>query len=356
MSFRVAATFNSPRYAKDATRLYGSLRSIRTMATDGISSISSVVQDRRSIEVESSAGDVHIAETGGELTVYVPRNKRKQAFCFASPLSIELADWLMREPSTLIREEVDGAMVTALSTLLAVAPSAMSLVLDHQGIVQVPIANEDTVSSDDDSLTPDTDSEDGDDTAGHLGSRTDQRALESWSEHASASQGRYRSYRSPSTVSSINRVASEDLRYRELLNSVVRAARHARFPSQGSFDMVALSGALPGDAGTSYNGFESVSRDHSDSTLERNFKIGAAGELYVSRFATRNAGFDADKRLDRSSKYSASSARRSATGVGRTGRAISATVSLSTKTTPVCEVGAAGPRPQISSTVTTSMI
>jgi hypothetical protein len=74
------------------------------------------------------------------------------------------------------------------------------------------------------------------------------------------------------------------LHYRYLLNKVVNSARNAPFPSKGSFDFSELLEALPNDrhVANSYDGTEVFGRFQSSSQLERDKKIGAAGELYVS--------------------------------------------------------------------------
>ncbi|KAM0556994.1 hypothetical protein ACHAPJ_005673 [Fusarium lateritium] len=76
----------------------------------------------------------------------------------------------------------------------------------------------------------------------------------------------------------------ETSQYRALLERVVTAARATpRLPSQGAFDMTGMSNALPvleADHG-SYDGPDSIHRFRSTSQLERDKKIGVAGELYV---------------------------------------------------------------------------
>lgn len=79
-------------------------------------------------------------------------------------------------------------------------------------------------------------------------------------------------------------VDTERVRYVEILKSVVLAARAASFPSQGPFDMTGISDTLPSIEveSSSYNGLEQPTGFRSTSKLERDKKIGAAGELYVS--------------------------------------------------------------------------
>jgi hypothetical protein len=75
---------------------------------------------------------------------------------------------------------------------------------------------------------------------------------------------------------------AEDTQYRALLDRVVAAARAATFPSRGAFAMSGLRDALPGNF-AGFDGLDTVNRFRSSSQFERDKKIGAAGELYVSR-------------------------------------------------------------------------
>ncbi|KAH7166472.1 hypothetical protein EDB81DRAFT_713041 [Dactylonectria macrodidyma] len=80
--------------------------------------------------------------------------------------------------------------------------------------------------------------------------------------------------------------SSEDAHYLAILNRVIEKARRAAFPSRGAFDMSDLRGALSGGAGNSaehesFDGLDVMSRFRSTNQLERDKKIGAAGELYV---------------------------------------------------------------------------
>ncbi|PTB37137.1 hypothetical protein M441DRAFT_175588 [Trichoderma asperellum CBS 433.97] len=79
--------------------------------------------------------------------------------------------------------------------------------------------------------------------------------------------------------------ASDDTQYGVLLERVVATAQSATFPSQGSFDMSDLRNNLPGqlsdDTFESFDGLGIVTRFRSANQLERDKKVGAAGELFV---------------------------------------------------------------------------
>lgn len=75
--------------------------------------------------------------------------------------------------------------------------------------------------------------------------------------------------------------ADTDTIYMHLLDNVVRVARRTAFPSHGSFDMHGMLHVLPpsGEEEAVLPG-DSL-RVRSSSQLERDKKIGAAGELFV---------------------------------------------------------------------------
>ncbi|KAL6898616.1 hypothetical protein GGI43DRAFT_408166 [Trichoderma evansii] len=79
--------------------------------------------------------------------------------------------------------------------------------------------------------------------------------------------------------------SSDDTQYGVLLERVVAAAQSATLPSQGSFDMSDLRNNLPGQLGDdnieSFDGLGIVTRFRSANQLERDKKVGAAGELFV---------------------------------------------------------------------------
>jgi hypothetical protein len=71
-----------------------------------------------------------------------------------------------------------------------------------------------------------------------------------------------------------------DYEYLRILRSAVTHARRAVFPSRGTFDMTALSHSLRTEENTDNPGEYFGLR--SSEKIERDKKIGAAGELFVS--------------------------------------------------------------------------
>ncbi|RSL86648.1 hypothetical protein CEP52_015759 [Fusarium oligoseptatum] len=71
----------------------------------------------------------------------------------------------------------------------------------------------------------------------------------------------------------------DDAEYLRLINNVISAAGTARFPIKGAYDMSGLFGALPD---VEEDEVELSRRFRSRNPLERDMKIGALGELFVS--------------------------------------------------------------------------
>ncbi|KAL5362015.1 hypothetical protein BJX96DRAFT_153271 [Aspergillus floccosus] len=307
---RVAATFNSPRYHANPSGLYELLRMARIEATDGVFSILRISQDGVVVDVEELIGKLHISEEPSGLVVYVPKDKKAQELCFCDLLPKHLIDWLMRDPATQIPDNIESDAVTIISIILSIDPSATDLILERHGIVEIDVPNEDP-SIDDDSINdyiPLQRSRSQDhsaaeislDSAHIINSSTHQnRRLSGDSSeqvifrqspmvyHAPTANHNY----PPLTYSPRNHTSEDNMQYRMLLNQVLLAARRATFPSRGSFSMSELNEALSGEEPSRrFEGFDGIdvrNMFRSDNQLERDKKIGAAGELYVFELLTR---------------------------------------------------------------------
>ncbi len=314
-------------------------RTMRVRETDGISSELSISQDGRAVSVEEAMGSLYISTPpslensssagsarNSSLTIYVPADKTEQDFCFSSPLPLSLARWLMTDSTTQIEDTVDGALVTALTTLLAVEESVLNRVLDHQGIVQLPpfeeyiepggndqreqVVGEMEEEEDDAAKAPDGNAPSSQrsmtadsPTSGQLTEVPDTPGTQmvepdDEGENSVAPQELYRQSRlahRPSlgrtTLSTPLLVVpppplAEEMQYRALLDRVIAAARTATFPSRGASDMGGLRDTLPRANFAGFEELDTMNRFRSSSRLERDKKIGAAGELYVSRSLT----------------------------------------------------------------------
>jgi len=308
---RIAATFKSPRYCSDQPpELYKLLQQTEVIETDGIASVLRIAQDGETIEVEESRCDLHINETDIGLEIYVPRSKASQEYVYSLPLPSRLADWLMRERDGGVSSSPPKAMVIALSaTLNCSSTSALDRVLDYQGILQVSIRNEDMIIEE--ALTPDEEADDEDGMSSRAmltpgswtsGGNTEvpdveddplqitsSRLVQTANRRANMSFFAGSSTVGAPRLSPASHIpepspSGEDRRYLALLNRVISAARQATFPSQGAFNMSSLLGALPAGGGdiARFDGLEVMNRFQSSSQHERDKKVGAAGELYVS--------------------------------------------------------------------------
>jgi hypothetical protein len=166
----------------------------------------------------------------------------------------------------------------------------VDLVLDHHGIIDIELPNEDPIDDDDSdesvqrSVTPDI--------------STNGDSAESLYTPSRLSSDIYHGSPYPSTSAtnspSCPRIppsgvsSEEDMHYCRLLRQVIGAARRDSFPSIGAYDMSLLGEVLLGeDIGVQFTRFDGVgvrNAFQSDSQRIRDEKIGAAGELYVSSY------------------------------------------------------------------------
>lgn len=299
---RIAATFNSVRYRQDPNGFYQLLRNTRTIETDGIRSVSKISEDGRWVEVDEIVGNQHVSEDTQGLVIYVPVDEEAQDFCFCSVLAPDLAGWLTRDPLTNIGGEgVNAEMVSVLCSVLVAELYAVDHILNHRGIIQISISYEEISNSEKvatgQSFT--------------LGSASEQptqaftsprrapsnhsvqpeepprtpalRAQFRSSALSSPEQGLFRSTGKARQTAVVTPALSttavpDDEGYRRLLDRALQSARMGAFPTYGPFDTSGLTMALPReDYPSNNNGSALRSLDR----LERDKRVGAAGELYV---------------------------------------------------------------------------
>lgn len=344
LSCSVAATFNSPRFVDDPLGLYEQLRTMRVVEVERISSVLKIFQNRQPFEISVATANEHIDDSTGKLTIYVPKERRAQELCFGSVLPRKLAAWLMRSTKSPNDGPIETDAVKVLTAIFASERFVLDDVLDDQGIFRVSFQNEDEEDnrneaedqgeegqeqrpSDSRLETDDTSSEQLTPNhspinagtlpyAGLSGTIPEGSLPETQVE--SISQQSQMSYQPPSgrvhhssqldlfsgssqplhhpsdqappnvpwvMTSPPEQQSSEDARYRIILDNVVEKARNAAFPSRGSFDMSHMRNALPSsdtDAYESFDGLDIMGQFRSTNQLERDKKVGAAGELYVS--------------------------------------------------------------------------
>ncbi|KAI8676088.1 hypothetical protein NCS56_00495700 [Fusarium sp. Ph1] len=337
---RVAATFHSPRFKNDPGQFYKQLRTMTVLEVDGISSVLEIYQNKQLFRVQVATANEHINdETSETLMIYVPKERRAQELCFGSVLPRKLAAWLMRRLTSdgggAIEVDVDA--VNALTSIFACDRSVLDDILDDQGIIQVSFENKDQDDEDEDGeedqdqeqrpfdspvethyaspeqptmrthslandgLSPDV----GPPQAEPIGGTTE-TVVETISQRSRMSHQprlggggnpsqpplslplRTSSYHAPqylppTLATEPESRSSEDAHYRAILDRVVETARRTTFGAAstgGTRD--ALSGrARHADAYDSFDGLDVMGRFRSTNQLERDKKIGAAGELYI---------------------------------------------------------------------------
>jgi hypothetical protein len=303
----IAKTYNSPRTRGDLQSAYSLLRNSETLETGHISTQLHLHQDGEDLLVEKEQGiAVHIHEGPEGLRIYIPRAKRDRGACFQTKLPQRLCEWLMTDPTTQIVEKVSNEATCAVLSVLNAPPYSLSGILDQCGINTIDLApeegeyDEDDISNDDqsDGTDPgvaeqpiqrgyhpsqageldDTQSESNDSDDDRLTSPSTSEDTRTVSYEA-IRHSYNRSYFPQTRPVQID--AGVDMCYLTMLSRAVTSARSAQFPSHGPFNMSALQAAIANDA-DGENDSDGPLRLRSASRIERDRKVGAAGELYVS--------------------------------------------------------------------------
>ncbi|KAK8076963.1 hypothetical protein PG996_003133 [Apiospora saccharicola] len=306
---RIANHFNSPRVQGQTSQrlFYEILKSAEIYETNGISSDLVLTQDNVPHTVAGQIQTLHIDESGGCLKVYVPQSKDDQEYIFTNVLSQRLFEWMMEHPVTHISGHSmttakDG--VTAIRDVMLAPRSRLDRALDANGISMIDIlnTNEDVVSEPESPTTPVGVVGEGSEPSGSdtgLQTPTTSNAGISPSREAAGTPSRSalssplgRHEHVPRSRSSISPSATiappatpsratsapdalANVGYVALLNKVIELGRRNDIPTHGAFDMSLLQARVPGGAGASNWGLGSLPQ------MERDFKVGAAGELYV---------------------------------------------------------------------------
>ncbi|EQB58063.1 hypothetical protein CGLO_01742 [Colletotrichum gloeosporioides Cg-14] len=303
---RVAAHFESPRSqnSRDMDSLYAVLRSARIYETDGISSDLCLVQGETSFEVEGEKSSLHIDETQSGLKIYVPRDKDHQEYMFTNLLPDKLLDCMMRHPVTQVSQNVTNSAMNATKNIVLAPVGMLDRALEDNGIAEVQVANVDEVVALDtassatavsvaDTTTDNNANDRGGSEAGDAeirmafasSSSTNQRAVVNSTVHRSmsaqssawSSNTPSQSSWTPSSGGSRND-ASGQAPYTALLSKVIAAGQRPRanvLPLCGAFDLSQLYTDLQPTRDDAELGLRSTTQ------IERDCKIGAAGELYV---------------------------------------------------------------------------
>lgn len=247
------------------------------------------------MDVEETVAKLHISEQASLLSIYLPRDRKAQELCYCDLLPRKIVDWLMRDPVTQILEPIDADMVKVMIMICSIHPSAADLILDREGVAEIDIANEDIGVEDDihsetsecSEISSNEDPRQFTSADTSIPIQNVQREARLTARHTSTasyppSPDPYRTV----PISLFNsHLPENNTQYQHLLDHVILFARRASFPTNGALNMSQLNRTLPGNEDTGqYEGFDGPEvRDafRSNSQLERDKKVGAAGELYV---------------------------------------------------------------------------
>lgn len=333
--YRIAVHYDSPRTLQSDQSLYHLLRNASVYETDGISSQLVLSQDCRELTIEVARSELHIQEDDSRLEIYVPRDMRSQDFCYRSKLPPQLLDWMMTYNTTLIGEKVEPAAVLVATNVINANQSTIDLILEAAGIIEVDVPDDGDSGEDAEapavnrlrsvtpqsldgqasppSISPESGS-DGETSTQQTPSYSlvvdsspqgNRLAVDQEVTHVN-SQSRFASSRLPRQLTytlaasqphampilgpsysapnlDVNGIeVDEGANYRGLLTRIITAARRSVFPTCGPLNMSALLNALPDTDISNRNSVDDSHRLHSASQIERDKKIGAAGELFVS--------------------------------------------------------------------------
>lgn len=257
-----------------------------TLETNKITTKLILSQNGEPLSVDKESAMLYIPHHASELKVYLTNNQVEQESCFCSKLPGRLAQWIMSEPDRESHDPAPSQMLVAVQSVLSVSRAALPNVLDELGIVSIELEDDieeiilpsrpqhpPTATSDSISYTPHSpnsnysatllDADEAFSIPAVSGEIINDNIVQSASSQARAAS---RSYE-PVFVES----RPSNSGYNRLLSHVVTAARRTRFPRRGE------NMNLQGPIGTR-NSFNLGQYDK----LERDKRVGAAGELFVS--------------------------------------------------------------------------
>lgn len=348
MYLRIAFHFGSPRLHKQThrTELYDILRNVRVYTTEGISSELHLSQGGRSHIHVKERSELHIRFQDSQLEIFVPRNKRKQAFCYSSKLNSRLLEWLMTDPDTNIPEELEKEALLTIQKLLTCTGSVLRDILEEDGIRTGDIHDlgdiedseddeSDSIGAEDEGELEDEEGREQDEqdnsvelsavrpirstlqfdreesSSGHQGVPAGRRSLgpeeiiDSTPRSTTSPRPQLLDQRDPEHLDLTRRSQSGEMprpssirdserlvpeiatpSYKDLLQRIVVAARRARFPHKDLFNMSSILTVLQGvsnaETDSNYVRLPDWTQSSVAPTFEHLKKIGAAGELYVS--------------------------------------------------------------------------
>lgn len=317
---------------------YSLLRNGRLYESDEITSSLYVIQDGTQHSTVSKTLAFHLDESDLGLKIYLPRDKADQEYAFGKPLPERLFAWMMQDPLPQGPISKDG--INAIKDVLLAPRSRIFMSLDDNGIAAIDLECLEDDASDESESSSISSQEDNPSVASPATTEANVARYEIWhgSDNSEASvvpspgtadeqqsrtpahshhdeidsdtdvivtaqlpmnnsnQSMYGATASvqsiplplplrPSNISAIQgnaiapQKATSNEEYVALLDKVIQAARFATIPDVrgcGTTQPQAFSGWNSGDVSAAVGGTKS---------FERNHKVGAAGELFVSTWS-----------------------------------------------------------------------
>ena len=249
--------------------------------SNGIRRSLQITQNRRSIEGASSRANFHFEETDGALRLYLPKDEVERDVCFESDLPRKLCVFLGITDS--------GAPGVIGGVFRKDNPAVIDKILENAGVSQVDC---DFAALDEELGAP----EDESDVETLAGATSNIRlstpssgprsytpsGWATWRERQSGSTNAedVRGMRTPSPSYQERQREAQETAYRSILENVVNVARQR--VHSGFLESTGVS--IQGSMATKALPQENIRDAFLARTLERDFKLGAAGELYVFEY------------------------------------------------------------------------
>ncbi|KAJ3566247.1 hypothetical protein NPX13_g7209 [Xylaria arbuscula] len=281
---QIACHFGSPRTSlkKEVHRLYKALQNAKIFATDDVSLNLQVSQDGNFHQVECTKTTLHLDEHDSALHAYIPRKSNDQQYVFTNKLARALFQWMMTDPTTQIQDGIEKDGVDATRNILLSPYSKISEALEdnarasfssnpdgylYRGIQNLGISDENDDTRDG-TFTPTSGADNvrGTTASDDAGSYLSVRPLSS--NRSSLARSPAPSFEPPTPA----RDGITHHPYVETLSRVIAAGRRASIPVHGGAHIRRPPGSINDAVDL---GLRSASQ------VERDCKVGAAGELYV---------------------------------------------------------------------------
>lgn len=286
-SFRIASHFDSPRTRTQGSRdsFYDMLMRCEIRETDVIATSLSLRQGEEQHLVEVETTTLALDDSDSILKVYVPRKKDDQEYTFTNLLARKLFDWMMQDAATKTSGMMSEEGINATRDILLAPRAKIALSLEHNGIATIDRGNQDDIvkilhqatldiydgsTVREDETIADRDSADFDD--GSSISRTAATGVASQRQESRSSPARVATSSGQALDLPIRSLpVAADTGYLTLLSRAIAAGRRGTIPKCLEFDEL-----------RSKKGLKPVANLQYANRTERNEKIAAAGELYVS--------------------------------------------------------------------------